>query len=100
MAGEIPIRRMTLRQLLTHTEKQARDLHEQLYTTLLVHLTEFRDLSRPVRRRSNYPTFVALQNALTKLVQAGQRTQTMADHLRECLTEIRDHAKRELVSRG
>ena len=42
-----PARRMTLRQLLTHSEKCSRDLVEHFQTTLLPNISDFRDLSRP-----------------------------------------------------
>jgi hypothetical protein len=94
-----PQRRMTLRQLMTHSEKVVRDLVEHLNTVLLPREQDFRDLSRPVRRRSHYPTLLALHNARNKLQAAGNETQQMADYLLELLTEIRDHAKRERINR-
>ena len=66
---ERPFRRMTLRQLLTHSEKCTRDLIEHFQATLLPRVTDFRDLSRPVRRKSHYPTMVALLNALNRALQ-------------------------------
>jgi len=99
MAIERPQRRMTLRQLLTHSEKCVRDLLEHLNTVLLPREQDFRDLSRPIRRRSHYPTLLALHNALEKLHEAGDETQQMADYLLELLEEIREHAKRERINR-
>jgi len=99
MALDKPARRMTLRQLLTHSEKCARDLAEHLHTTVLVRNTDCRELSRPVRRRSHYPTIVALVNALHKLQIANQETQVLADYLYDQLQEIRDHARREKLNR-
>jgi hypothetical protein len=90
---------MTLRQLLTHSEKSARDLIEHLQTAQLGQLSDFRDLSRPVRRRSHYPALVAVQNALRKLGQATDETLAMAESLLEHLAEIHEHAKRERASR-
>src|SRR5262245_27649499 len=55
---ERPARRMTLRQLMTHSEKCSRDLIEHFNATLLPRVSDFRDLSRPVRRKSNYPTMI------------------------------------------
>jgi hypothetical protein len=94
-----PVRRMTLRQMLTHSEKCARDLIEHCQAALLPNISDFRDLSRPVRRRSHYPTMVAINNALHKLLEATEEATTMVDHLAEHLLVIRDHAKRERVSR-
>jgi C4-dicarboxylate-specific signal transduction histidine kinase len=99
MAVDRPARRMTLRQLLTHSEKCSRDLAEHLHSTLLPRNTDCRELSRPIRRRSHYPTAIALLNALQKLVQAEQEAEALADYLHDQLAEIRDHAKREKVNR-
>src|SRR5262245_20999825 len=99
MAIEKPARRMTLRQLLTHSEKCTRDLVEHFQTTLLPRTSDFRDLSRPVRRRSHYPTLLALSNALKKLQQAVEEARGQADHLEEQLDAIREHAQREKVNR-
>lgn len=99
MAQERPGRRMTLRQLMTHAEKCSRDLIEHCHATLLSRFTDFRDLSRPVRRRSHFPTLLAIQNALNNLEQAGEETRAMAEYLFEQLQEIREHARRERASR-
>lgn len=99
MGSEKPIRRMTLRQLLTHSEKCVRDLIELVQSGYLTRVSDFRDLSRPVRRRSHYPTLLAMQNALRKLVETGQQTEQMAGNLNEYLDAIRDHANRERVNR-
>jgi hypothetical protein len=99
MAIERPARRMTLRQLLTHSEKCARDLIEHCSTSLMTRVSDFRDLSRPVRRRSHYPTMVALGNALKKLLEAGQEAEVLATYLLEQMAEIREHARRERVNR-
>lgn len=99
MSHEISTRRMTLRQLLTHTDKCVRDLQESVYTSLLTRLSDMRDLSRPVRRRSHYPTLVAMKNALKKLMEANAEAKALTRQLEEYLHEIREHAKRELVNR-
>jgi len=94
-----PARRLTLRQLLTQAEKHTRDLIEHVQTTLLAKVSDFRELSRPVRRRSHYPTLLALHNALRKLQQATEETGGMADTLQEEMQEIREHARRERINR-
>jgi hypothetical protein len=99
MTIDRPQRRMTLRQLLTHSEKVARDLIEQMHTVVLPREQDFRDLSRPVRRRSHYPTLLALHNSMTKLHQSGTETQEVAEYLVELLQEIREHARRERINR-
>jgi hypothetical protein len=99
MNNNIPVRRLTLRQILTHTDKCARDLHDHLQTTFLNQLSDFRDLSRPVRRRSHYPRMISVQNALRKLMEGHNEAQALVDQLLELLQEIQEHAKRELVNR-
>jgi hypothetical protein len=90
---------MTLRQLLTHAEKCARDLLEHIQSALLTQVSDFRDLSRPVRRRSHYPTMVALGNALKKLLAAGEEADVLANYLHEQMLEIREHSRRERINR-
>jgi hypothetical protein len=99
MPNEKPARRMTLRQLITHAEKLNRDLIEHCNVVLVPRYGEFRDLSRPVRRRSPYPTLLALHNGLNRLQQTSEETRGMVDYLYEQLQEIREHARRERVHR-
>jgi hypothetical protein len=99
MVVERPTRRMTLRQLLTHSEKCTRDLIEHVQATMLPRVTDFRDLNRPVRRRSHYPTIVALLNSMNKVEQSSEEIQNMANYLLERLQEIREHARKERINR-
>jgi hypothetical protein len=94
-----PLHRMTLRQLLTHAEKCSRDLIEHLQATLLPRVSDMRELSRPVRRRSHYPTLLAMQNALRKLLEAGAETEVLATYLQEQLTDIHERSKKERLIR-
>jgi hypothetical protein len=90
---------MTLRQLLTHSEKCSRDLIEQINGSFVPRVTDFRDLSRPVRRKSHYPTLVAVINALNKLEQATVELDAKAEYLFEQMQAIREHAQREKINR-
>ncbi len=99
MSTERPQRRMTLRQLMTHSEKCTRDLIEHLHTILLARLVDFRDLSRPVRRRSKYPTLLALLNALHRVQESNSETQAYAEYLLDLLEGISEQARRERVTR-
>ena len=99
MLTEKPLRRMTLRQLLTHSEKCSRDLIEQINGSFVPRVTEFRDLNRPVRRKSHYPTLFAVMNALTKLEKATSELDEMAERLYDNLQIIREHAQREKINR-
>ncbi len=99
MVVERPVRRMTLRQQLTHSEKCCRDLIEHFQAVLLPRVADFRDLSRPVRRRSHYPTMVAVLNGLRHLQQAHEEVHALVEHLQEQLQQIREHARRERINR-
>jgi hypothetical protein len=99
MPVEKPSRRMTLRQLLTHSEKCTRDLIEHVQAGLLPPVSDFRDLNRPIRRRSHYPTLVALVNSMHKVERSAQETQALIEYLHERLQEIREHARRERINR-
>ena len=99
MVVERPARRMTLRQLLIHAEKCSRDLFEQINATLLPRVADFRDLSRPLRRKSHYPALIALMNSLNKLEQLNIEVQNLVEYLGDQLEEIREHARRERTNR-
>ena len=100
MASDGPVRRMTLRQLLTASEKCTRDLIEMVQSGFLNRVADFRDLSQPIRRRSHYPTLLAMQNSLRKLREIGDQTRNLGELLNEHLEAIRDHASRESVNRA
>ena len=99
MISDKPLRRLPLRDLLTDAEKRTRDLIEHLQTAWVARAADLRDLSRPVRRRSHYPTLQALLNALHKLLEASDETERLLQHLRAELEEIHEHAKRERFNR-
>jgi hypothetical protein len=99
MADDKPFRRLTLRDLITHAEKGTRALADHLNLTALAQISDFRDLSRPVRRRTHYPTLAAVDNALKSLLATASKAQAMADELQEQFEEIRERAKRERVNR-
>ncbi len=99
MALDQSFRRMTLRQLLTLAEKCSRDLQEQLKGTLAPRVAEFRDLSRPVRRRSHYPTLKAMRNSLNRLEEAEKEVTAMVEYLLEQLKLIQTQARRDAENR-
>ena len=99
MPADKPTRRLPLRDLLTDAEKRTRDLCTHMDKTWLGSVTDLRNLSRPVRKRSHYPTFVALQNAIQKMVQIEQQTEDQLAFLMGQLEEISEHARRERLNR-
>jgi hypothetical protein len=99
MISERSFRRLPLRDLLTDAEKRTRDLAEHFTVTWLARVADLRDLSRPIRKRSHYPTMMAMQNALEKTIQTNQETRHLIEHLTQELNEILDHARREQLAR-
>lgn len=94
-----PQRRLPLRDLLTDAEKRTRDLIEQVNTAWLGRTLDLRDLSRPVRRKSHFPTVVTLLHAIDRLVNITQETEEMLEYLGQELGEIQEHAQRERLNR-
>jgi hypothetical protein len=80
---------------LTEAEKAARDLVAHVQEALLPRVADFRELTRPVRRRSKFPKLVAVQNALCKLQGAAASEGSMADGLLRHLDDIHERAKQE-----
>jgi hypothetical protein len=89
-----------LRDLLTDAGKRSRDLIEHLHDTWLARAGDLRELSRPVRRRSHYPTLLALLHAVEKLRQTSDETERLIEYISQELAEIRDHARRERINRA
>jgi hypothetical protein len=94
-APEKPIKRMTLRELLSDAEKRARQLAEHLQSAWLARAVDVRELSRTVRRRSHFPTVNALHNSVQKLLELSRETEGQIDYLVQELEAIREHARRE-----
>ena len=99
MISERSFRRLPLRNLMTDAEKRVRDLIEHFTVTWLARASDLRDLSRPIRKRSHYPTLLALQNAVDKTIQTNEETRQMIVTLTQELSEILDHARREQLTR-
>jgi hypothetical protein len=99
MITERSFRRLPLRDLMTDAEKRVRDLHEHFNVTWLARIADLRDLSRPIRKRSHFPTLHALQNSLQKAIETNDETRKLIDYLAQELTEILEHARREQLAR-
>ena len=94
------LRRLPLRQLLASSDKTTREVAELVHTHLLPRVVDFRDLSRPVRRKSQYPTIVAFLNGLRRMTEANDQVQAVLAVLQEHLDTIREHAQREKLARN
>jgi hypothetical protein len=94
------LRRLPLRQLLASSDKTTREVAELVHTHLLPRVVDFRDLSRPVRRKSQYPTMLAFVNGLRRMTEANDQLQALIAVLQEHLDTIREHAQREKLARN
>jgi hypothetical protein len=99
MISEKSFRRLPLRDLMTDAEKRGRDLVEHFTVSWITRVADLRDLSRPIRKRSHYPTLLALKNSVQKTVETNEETRKLIDYLMQELTEILEHARREYLMR-
>lgn len=99
MITERSFRRLPLRDLMTDAEKRVRDLVEHFNVTWLARVSDLHDLSRPIRKRSHYPTLHSLQNALLKTVETNDEARQLIDYVVQELNEILQHARREQLNR-
>jgi hypothetical protein len=97
--SEKPLRRLPLRQLLTSSDKTSRELAELVYTNLIPRVSDFRDLTRPIRRKSHYPTMMAFQNGMRRLLESHDQLDGVIRQMQEHLEAIRELALRELSNR-
>jgi len=91
-----PIKRMTLRELLTHAEKAVQELTEHLRADLQTHATDLREVSRPVRRHSQYPTVVAIHNAVARLEESHEEGKARIQALLKELVHVRGRVRQEV----
>ena len=95
----VPIQRMTLRQLMTHAEKLARDVNEYVTSDLLTKLSDLHELSRPVRRKSQYPTIATLRNSVQHVDESLEGLLKLMATVQEHLDAITQQAQRSRTSR-
>jgi hypothetical protein len=74
-------------------------LIEHLNNTWLKQVAELRDLSRPTRKKSHFPTFKALNNVRERMLEIDLNTAALVDYLQQELEEIAEHARRERAIR-
>jgi len=84
---------------MTHLEKSCRRTCEQLQGLLLPQISDFRELTKPVRRKSHYPTMLAVENSLKSVLSANAELQETARRLEEEIDEVQARARRERVER-
>lgn len=88
-------RRLTLHELLNHTEKYTHALGKHVRSSMWRSLTSFRELSRPDRKQSSYPTLVAFRNGLDDLRARQAELDDLIAYVKQRFDEILEHANRE-----
>ena len=89
-----PKRRMTLQELLVHVEKYSHDFDEYMRMNVHPCLADLREVSRPKRKHSNYPTVVALQNSVDNLRTTSEEVRRMTEAMMEWFAQLDDHVQR------
>jgi hypothetical protein len=100
MPTEKPLRRMTLHDLLKSVSRSARELTEQTRGDFVGHLSDCRELSRPARARSRYPSFIAFYNAFRRIEEAQEENQERYQTLLKQLRMVRKVARKQVAERA
>lgn len=88
-----PASRLPVRQVLNLTEREMRELTDLLRKNLADCLNDFLELSRPVRRRSQYPTLIALGNGLSRVEDHAELVLEKIDLILDYLEAIAGNGK-------
>jgi hypothetical protein len=99
MPIEKPLRRMTLHDLIKGVSRSSRELAEQARGEVVPHLSDFRELTRPTRARSRYPSFIAVYNALRRIEEAQEEYQLRYETLLKQLRMVRKVARKQVGER-
>jgi hypothetical protein len=91
---EKPKRRMALQELLVHVEKYSHDFEEYMRVNVQPLLGDLREMSRPKRKQSNYPTVVAVQNLVDNLRATADEVRRMTEVMREWFAQLDEHVQR------
>jgi hypothetical protein len=98
MVEKIP-HRMTLRDLLIHTEKMARDITESVHCQFTPKVTEFRDLARISRKKSVYPTLHTIDNAMHRVEVSVEELRKLLASVEANVGAIAERIRRERLDR-
>jgi hypothetical protein len=98
MVEKIP-HRMTLRDLLTHAEKRARDVTDVVHTQFMPKVTEFRDLARAGRKKSQYPTMHTIDNAVHRVELTLEELLKVMASVEANVSQIAERIRKERLDR-
>jgi hypothetical protein len=91
-----PVRKIGIRDFISHVEKCSQELSTYLKREFLTSLADFRDLSRPHRRSSPYPSFAALKAAQERTEEAAEQSLLLCDYLIDNLEIICERARQDV----
>jgi len=100
MVVERPLDRLPLRQILSQASRITHEISEITNKTFQTRLNDLHELSRPTRKKSHFPTIVALQNGVHHYEQSSKELLALLKSLEDHLQAIRDQANRARVERG
>ncbi len=87
------LRRMPLRDLLTHTDRKLRELNEHLQMDFLSQAEELYELSRPRRKKSHFPQVRAVVNGYEKARKSYEYGEQLQAEIMQCVQFIRERAE-------
>jgi len=88
-----PVRRMTLRELLSESDRYIRETHDHLQMNLAPAVRELRKLVVP--RKTQEVADITVHNAVDRALKSEGYAGELLGSLDELLQAICDHAKRE-----
>jgi len=100
MVAERSLDRLPLRQILSQASRLAHDIAEIANKTFQNRLNDLHELSRPARKKSHFPTVVALQNGVAHYGESSKELLDLLKSLDEHLQAIREQANRARIERG
>lgn len=93
MADQSRLRRMPLRDLLNHMDLRCRELLEHIQMDVTPIVAEFHKISRPVRKKSAYPSIRSICNVHERLRKSHEYAENMSRSIEETLQAIEDRVQ-------
>jgi hypothetical protein len=100
MAVERPLDRMPLRNILAQASKITHEIADLCNKNMPPRLADLHELSRANRKKSHYPTIVAVENGVHHYRETSTEILNLVKSLEEHLDAIRQQSNRARMERG
>lgn len=94
MVSERPLNRLPLRDVLAQASRLMHEIAEFANKTYQNGVTDLHELSRPARKKSHFPTVVALENGLIHYEANGKELDRLLASLEDHIKVIREQGNR------